>query len=101
MTKVLNVAEKPDAAKRISALLSNNGANRREGRSKYNKIFDFSVNIPGYGNCQMSMTSVSGHLKGVDFTDSHRKWNSCNQSCYELFSNLNCYGIGNFLLLNK
>lgn len=75
---VLSVAEKPSAAKRISELLANNGANRREGFSKYNKIFDYQVNIPQYGVCQMSMTSVSGHLKEIEFTENFKKWHSCN-----------------------
>ena len=76
--KVLSVAEKPNAAKRISDLLANNGANRREGFSKYNKIFDFQVNIPQFGVCNMSMTSVSGHLKEIEFTENFKKWHSCN-----------------------
>ena len=76
--QVLNVAEKPNAAKRISELLSNNGANRREGFSKYNKIFEFQANIPQYGICNMAMTSVSGHLKEIEFTENFKKWFSCN-----------------------
>lgn len=75
--KVLNVAEKPDAAKRISSLLAHNGTNRREGKSVYNKIYEFQINIPNFGNCDMMMTSVSGHMKESDFTGDFRKWRGC------------------------
>lgn len=39
--RVLCVAEKNDAAKNISAILSQNRAVRREGRSRFNKLYCF------------------------------------------------------------
>ncbi|KYN28291.1 DNA topoisomerase 3-alpha [Trachymyrmex cornetzi] len=75
--KVLSVAEKPDAAKNIAGYLSHGTSRRREGFSKYNKIFEFNVQLWGQ-NCQMLMTSVSGHLLGYDFTNAYRKWHSCH-----------------------
>lgn len=50
---------------------------QREGLCKYNKIFDFNVQLWDQ-NCQMVMTSVSGHLLNYDFTGSYRKWLGCN-----------------------
>ncbi len=29
-------------------------------------------------NCQMSMTSVSGHLLNYEFDQNYRKWHSCD-----------------------
>ncbi|XP_012057921.1 PREDICTED: DNA topoisomerase 3-alpha-like [Atta cephalotes] len=75
--KVLNVAEKPDAAKNIAGYLSHGTSRKREGFSKYNKIFEFNVQLWGQ-NCQMLMTSVSGHLLNYDFTNAYRKWHSCH-----------------------
>ncbi|XP_018404081.1 PREDICTED: DNA topoisomerase 3-alpha isoform X1 [Cyphomyrmex costatus] len=75
--KVLNVAEKPDAAKNIAGYLSHGTSRRREGFSKYNKIFEFNVQLWGQ-NCQMVMTSVSGHLLGHEFTGGYNKWHSCH-----------------------
>lgn len=75
--KVLNVAEKHDAAKNIAGYLSNGTSRKREGLSVYNKIFEFNVQLWGQ-NCQMVMTSVSGHLLGYDFTGAYRKWQGCS-----------------------
>ncbi|XP_032669264.1 DNA topoisomerase 3-alpha isoform X2 [Odontomachus brunneus] len=75
--KVLNVAEKHDAAKNIAAYLSRGNNRKREGLSVYNKIFDFNVQLWGQ-NCQMVMTSVSGHLLGFEFNGAYRKWQGCH-----------------------
>ena len=74
--KVLNVAEKNDAAKNIAELLSRGRSRRSEGFSKYNKIYEFQFEIDRQV-CDMKMTSVSGHLLNCDFEDKYRKWYSC------------------------
>ena len=61
--KILNVAEKPSAAKTIANLLATNGTSIREGHSVYNKIFQFNMTINNIGQCDMFMTSVSGHTR--------------------------------------
>ncbi|XP_029663967.1 DNA topoisomerase 3-alpha [Formica exsecta] len=75
--KVLNVAEKHDAAKSIAAYLSRGTSRKREGLSVYNKIFEFNIQLWDQ-NCQMVMTSVSGHLLGYEFTGAYRKWQGCH-----------------------
>lgn len=92
--KYLNVAEKNDAAKNIAAILSKGNSNRvgnklkiefiiqfnmfqREGLSPYNKIYEFNSTVLGE-NCQMIMTSVSGHLLNYEFVSTYRSWQSCN-----------------------
>ncbi|KAF8770110.1 DNA topoisomerase 3-alpha like protein [Argiope bruennichi] len=77
MVRVLNVAEKNDAAKSIAEIMSRGGFRRRDGRSVYNKIYEFSYNIFNQ-NCQMIMTSVSGHLLNLEFTGAYRSWQICN-----------------------
>ncbi|XP_054743082.1 DNA topoisomerase 3-alpha isoform X1 [Anastrepha obliqua] len=72
--KYLNVAEKNDAAKTISSLLSNGTATRREGCSVYNKIYEFETEV-NRRKCKMVMTSVSGHLLQLDFVGAYRRWN--------------------------
>ena len=74
--KVLNVAEKNDAAKNISELLSRGRSRRSEGFSKFNKIYEFQFEIERQ-MCEMKMTSVSGHLLGMDYDEKYRKWHSC------------------------
>lgn len=77
--KVLNVAEKNDAAKNIARILSNGNSQMRNGLAPYNKVYEFQLNIPRFGgNVQMSFTSVSGHLQNYDFTSAHRSWSSCD-----------------------
>ncbi|XP_023395516.2 DNA topoisomerase 3-alpha isoform X1 [Loxodonta africana] len=75
--KVLCVAEKNDAAKGIADLLSNSRMRRREGLSKFNKIYEFDYHLYGQ-SVTMVMTSVSGHLLAHDFQMQFRKWQSCN-----------------------
>ncbi|XP_012872011.1 PREDICTED: DNA topoisomerase 3-alpha [Dipodomys ordii] len=75
--KVLCVAEKNDAAKGIADLLSNGRMRRREGLSKFNKIYEFDYHLCGQ-SVTMVMTSVSGHLLAHDFQMQFRKWQSCN-----------------------
>ena len=87
--KVLCVAEKNDAAREISRLLSNNRSNRREGLSKFNKIYEFSCQVLS-NNARVSMTSVSGHLLTQDFSTNFKGWQKClNElfSEYQLFIN--------------
>lgn len=74
--RILNVAEKNDAAKELSRIMSRGQCLRREGFSKFNKIYEFDYNILG-SNAKMVMTSLSGHMMSLDFTASHQKWYSC------------------------
>ncbi|KAG1657405.1 DNA topoisomerase 3-alpha [Nymphon striatum] len=76
MVNVLNVAEKNDAAKSIANIMSNGSAQRREGISKFNKIYQFKYKLNNQ-NVNMVMTSVSGHLLQYEFVGSYRKWNGC------------------------
>ncbi|XP_076293388.1 topoisomerase 3-alpha isoform X2 [Lasioglossum baleicum] len=75
--KVLNVAEKNDAAKNIAGYLSRGNSRRREGYSPYNKIYEFNSNLWNQ-NCDMLMTSVSGHLLNYAFTGAYRQWQGCH-----------------------
>ncbi|OTF82485.1 DNA topoisomerase 3-alpha [Euroglyphus maynei] len=80
MVKVLNVAEKNDVAKNVANILSRGSSRRREGYSKFNKIYEFQIQLPALRNqqCQMIMTSVSGHLLNYDFSGDYGKWNGCD-----------------------
>ncbi|XP_017774613.1 PREDICTED: DNA topoisomerase 3-alpha [Nicrophorus vespilloides] len=75
--KYLCVAEKNDAAKNIAKFLSKGTSNRREGLSKFNKIYEFDCQVRGQQS-RMVMTSVSGHLLNYEFSSQYRSWNSCN-----------------------
>uniref|UniRef100_A0A1B0A940 DNA topoisomerase n=1 Tax=Glossina pallidipes TaxID=7398 RepID=A0A1B0A940_GLOPL len=81
--KYLNVAEKNDAAKTIAAQLSNGASRRREGFSKYNKIYEFETNVRGVKS-KMVMTSVSGHLMQLEFLKAYRNWQNIDpQSLFD------------------
>ncbi|CAH1389834.1 unnamed protein product [Nezara viridula] len=75
--KVLNVAEKNDAAKNIAYFLSNGNARRKEGFSIYNKLYEFDAMVFGQ-MCRMVMTSVSGHLLNYEFVGTYKNWQSCS-----------------------
>jgi hypothetical protein len=52
-----------------------------QGFSQYNPVYEFSCNVSrAVGQAKVICTSVSGHLKGLDFTERHRKWGSCSPS---------------------
>ncbi|TSK31307.1 DNA topoisomerase 3-alpha [Bagarius yarrelli] len=75
--KVLCVAEKNDAAKGIAEIMSSGRSRRREGYSVYNKIYEYEYNLFGQ-SVTVCMTSVSGHLLGLEFKAPFQKWHSCN-----------------------
>ncbi|XP_062093553.1 DNA topoisomerase 3-alpha [Humulus lupulus] len=76
--RVLNVAEKPSVAKSVAGILSRNqGLRVRDGRSRYNRIFEFAYSINGQPT-HMLVTSVTGHLMELEFEDRFRKWHSCD-----------------------
>ena len=74
--RVLCVAEKNDAAREISRLLSGNNSSKREGLSKFNKIYEFSCQMLN-SDARVVMTSVSGHLMTHDFAVSFKNWEKC------------------------
>ena len=79
--RILSVAEKPSVAKELTAIFCQQAgiqSNRRPGFSPYNQCFDiercaFRTNM----NAKMTMTSVTGHLMGIDFEQRYKGWNSC------------------------
>uniref|UniRef100_A0A6Q2Y6L8 DNA topoisomerase n=1 Tax=Esox lucius TaxID=8010 RepID=A0A6Q2Y6L8_ESOLU len=75
--RVLCVAEKNDAAKGIADIMSNGRMRRMEGLSVYNKLYEYEYNLFGQ-NVTVCMTSVSGHLLGMEFKAPFQKWHSCN-----------------------
>jgi DNA topoisomerase-3 len=78
MPRVLNVAEKPSIAKSISGILSGGQQTVRQGGNKYCKLFDFAAQVPGFGHCQMVVTSVLGHILESDFRPPYSGWQSCD-----------------------
>lgn len=79
LIRVFNVAEKHSVARDVSGILARNhgGLRMRDGRSVYNKIFEFIYEIQGH-HCQMIFTSIHGHLMELEFDDRYRKWHSCD-----------------------
>ena len=52
---------------------------QREGFSRFNKIYEYDYRLLNQ-NCAMVMTSVSGHLLGLEFVGQYRKWFVFSQS---------------------
>ncbi|CAI9578073.1 unnamed protein product [Staurois parvus] len=57
--------------------MSNGRMRRREGFSKFNKIYEYEYHLFGK-DVSVIMTSVSGHLLGMDFQRHLKSWHSCN-----------------------
>ncbi|KAL0581930.1 DNA topoisomerase [Marasmius crinis-equi] len=75
MARVLCVAEKPSISKAITQILSGGRFSTRDTRSKFIKNYDFDY---PQTNSEFTVTAVAGHLTETEFTDAHRKWNSCD-----------------------
>ncbi|EEH48875.1 DNA topoisomerase 3 [Paracoccidioides brasiliensis Pb18] len=77
--KILCVAEKPAIAKAVAQHLSGGALRTLSIRGNVfvkNYEFDFTF-APPWGRCSVTMTSVIGHLTGLDFDSQYRGWNSC------------------------
>lgn len=70
---VLCVAEKNDAAKNIAQILSGGHSIRREGRSRFNKLYCFSGEVRGERS-NIVFTSVSGHITEFQFGNEYAFW---------------------------
>lgn len=46
----------------------------------YTKNYQFHYNFPTWGQCEVTMTSVAGHLLSHDFDSQYRNWRSCDPS---------------------
>ncbi|KAK4916624.1 DNA topoisomerase [Elasticomyces elasticus] len=76
--KILCVAEKPAIAKAVAQHLAGGQLATHSIRGNpYVKNYQFTYNFPIWGNCEVVMTSVLGHLTGLDFDTKYKKWMSC------------------------
>lgn len=86
MVVILNVAEKPSVARGLVEVLSNMAgrpSSSTPGQSVYNHVFTVpDVRFPDPRNPRgdvphtMVMTSVTGHIAGIDFGPGYRSWKS-------------------------
>jgi DNA topoisomerase III len=80
-TKILCVAEKPAIAKAVAQHLAGGRITTHPIRGNpYVKNYEFDFNFRTWGNCSVTMTSVLGHLTGLDFDPQFKGWRSCQPS---------------------
>ena len=89
--KILCVAEKPAIAKAVANHLAGGRLNTVRMRNLYHtgvsdssqqsirgnpyvKNYEFTFNFQPWGNCSVIMTSVLGHLTGLEFEKKYRNW---------------------------
>ena len=72
---ILAVAEKPSVAKEIARIIGEEHAVSRRGQSAYNLIFDIQSCLFKNARMKMSVTSVLGHMKDLEFPAEY-KWKS-------------------------
>ncbi|KAK9464761.1 DNA topoisomerase [Lipomyces arxii] len=76
--RVLCVAEKPSIAKSVAQILSGGQVSTRNSDNPYIKNYDFVYRFPQpWGDSEVTMTSVIGHITAADFDPRYRQWNSC------------------------
>ncbi|KAG9257277.1 DNA topoisomerase [Emericellopsis atlantica] len=75
--KVLCVAEKPSISKAVATHLSGGSFQTHNTRSQYikNYAFTFDFGQP-WGQCDVTMTAVVGHLTQTLFADGYKNWES-------------------------
>ena len=71
--RVLAVAEKPSVAKEVARILSHGGAQRRDGFSRFNCIWEFEYAVDGQ-QCLWHLTSIAGHLMEMEFDAQYKSW---------------------------
>ncbi|ODA80100.1 hypothetical protein RJ55_03058 [Drechmeria coniospora] len=73
--RVLCVAEKPSISKAVAGHLSGGSIRTHPTRSQYikNYAFNFDFGQP-WGECDVTMTCVSGHLTNVEFPAEYKNW---------------------------
>ncbi|KAL7711865.1 DNA topoisomerase [Entamoeba marina] len=69
MSYVLHVAEKPSVANSVAGILSEGKSNKQPGISKFNPNHFFSRDFGNTPNAQHCVTSVSGHILGIEFEE--------------------------------
>lgn len=74
--RVLCVAEKNSIAKEVAHVLSGGRSRTRDSGWKYVKNYDFTYNFASLGQCEVTMTAVSGHILGTDFGPEYA-WGKC------------------------
>lgn len=77
--KVLCVAEKNSIAKAVANILGGGRAASRDSGYTYVKNYDFRYSGFPFANgqdCDVTMTSVAGHLTKIDFPDGYQ-WGKC------------------------
>ncbi|KIW91083.1 uncharacterized protein Z519_07977 [Cladophialophora bantiana CBS 173.52] len=79
--KILCVAEKPAIAKAVAQHLAGGRVTTRPvNGNQYVKNYEFDFHFQQWGNCSVTMTSVLGHLTGLDFDPKYKSWKSCPPS---------------------
>lgn len=73
MKTVLMVAEKPSLAQSLAKILSNGNMNTRKGSNGACSIHDYTGKFNGE-TVHFKMTSVCGHVLGVDFPGKYNNW---------------------------
>lgn len=85
--RILNVAEKPSIARKITELLSMNSFSKEFSQSKYNPIYKFHYDMshldPSFIDTIMYFTSVSGHINTLSYVNDYKKWDKVNP--FDLF----------------
>ncbi|KAI7913337.1 DNA topoisomerase III [Pyricularia oryzae] len=76
MTKILCVAEKPSISKAVAGHLSGGQFQTHNTRVQYIKNYSFTYDFGHpWGNCEVTMTCVTGHLTEVQFGPDFKDWN--------------------------
>ncbi|KAK0711096.1 DNA topoisomerase [Lasiosphaeris hirsuta] len=75
MSRILCVAEKPSIAKAVAGHLSGGTYQTHNTRETFikNYVFDYDFGPP-WGACSVTMTSVIGHLTGLDVGPELKNW---------------------------
>lgn len=69
--RVLCVAEKNSISKGVASILSKNHFQTKDTKNKFVKNYIFNFTFPQWGNCEVVMTAVSGHILDTQFSPGH------------------------------
>lgn len=74
LMRVLCVAEKPAIARALSAALGGGAVQTRTSPNKFVRNFDLTYVFPQWGSCEVTVTSVLGHVTDIEFVSPYNEW---------------------------
>lgn len=95
------VAEKPSLAQSLAKILSNGQMTSRKGMNGACSIHEYTGRFNGE-TVRFKMTSVCGHVMGVDFLGKYNNWDKVDPVCnFSILNTLHNFMFSNITFISR